>query len=104
MDAPTTQGVVEVIDTVGDLKRTLNYQAEEITRLGLEQADLLATIAHLKTRKAHYKSIAERIAIVIRAARLLDVSTVGVEVIEDAVAGDEAAPSHPFAQRFGDPS
>lgn len=59
------------------------------------------TIEHLKQRKAHYKGIVERANVVLRAAWLLDDSSISTVVLADALLGDgDMTPAGPRVDRF----
>jgi hypothetical protein len=88
MDAPIPNAKVEVIDTVGDMTREIRDLRIKVSLLTQDTDTLRATCEHLKQRKAHYKGIVERAHVVLNAARLLDVGSIGVEVLADALEGD----------------
>jgi hypothetical protein len=88
---------MDVIDTIGDRLALADEQVK--VRVLTEDIDSLrSTVEHLKARKEYYKTIVERVRVIYRAATLLDVSSIGVEVLADALA---ERGQHTFA-RFGD--
>lgn len=89
MDAPTKGGTVEVIDTVGNLVRENRALKLKVQFLTEDNGALRSVVEHLKRRKAHYKGITERVAVVLRAAILLDVDSIDKRVLADALEGDQ---------------
>lgn len=89
MDAPISERFIEVCEERNRLQATLVRERMEHER---DAQFLRESIALLKQRKAFYKGIAERVRVVLNAANLLDVDSVGVEVLADALEGDTAEP------------